>query len=53
MATGAGALVGIYVGPRTHLIAAFAAIGVNVLAAVFQYALLHEYRDEARRYLGE
>lgn len=48
-----GASIGICVGSTAHLIAAFAAIGVNGVAAVFHYSLLHEYRGEAQREFGE
>jgi len=53
VAVALGASVGIYVGPTAHLVAAFAAIGVNALAAAFQYALLHEYREETSRHFDE
>lgn len=46
-----GAGIGIYVSATAHLVAAFAAIGVNGAAAYYQYSLLHEYREDADRYL--
>lgn len=38
-----GAAIGIYVPPAAHLLAAFSAIGVQLLVNFFQYALLNEY----------
>lgn len=38
-----GAAIGIYVPPAAHLLAAFAAIGVNMLVTFFQYTLIDEY----------
>lgn len=43
LAVALGAAIGIYVPPAAHLLAAFAAIGVNMLVTVFQYSLIDEF----------
>ena len=53
LTVGIGACIGIYVSPTAHLVAAFAALGINGWTAVLHYGLLHEYRQEARMQFGE
>lgn len=38
-----GAAIGIYVPPAAHLLASFAAIGVNMVVTFFQYSLMDEF----------
>lgn len=53
LTVGLGAGIGIVVGPTAHLVAAFAALGINGITAVLHYALLHEYGREARAAFAE
>ncbi|MEK6644136.1 MAG: hypothetical protein AABZ08_09520 [Planctomycetota bacterium] len=40
-----GAAIGVFVPPEAHLVAAFAAIGINGSLFIYQYTLLIRYRD--------
>jgi hypothetical protein len=53
VAVGLGAGIGIYVSATAHLVAAFAALGINGWTAIAHYGLLHEYRQEAQVEFGE
>jgi len=53
LTVGLGAAIGILVPPAAHLVAAFAAIGVNGLVFVFQYDLLRRYAEMFQEAFGE
>jgi hypothetical protein len=45
VAVAMGAAIGVFVSPEAHMVAAFAAIGINGSLFMYQYTLLVRYRD--------